>query len=73
MKIHTIEHINMKKVNPQYEPITDLLEEIYGEVQELLGSGNEQYRRILEIDARVDSFRTTIQQKIGSVKQSILN
>ena len=30
VKIHTIEHVNMKKINPQYEPITDLLEEIYG-------------------------------------------
>lgn len=29
IKIHTIEHVNMKKISPQYEPITDLLEEIY--------------------------------------------
>jgi ABC-type cobalt transport system substrate-binding protein len=36
----------MKKINPQYEPITDLLEEIYGEVQEMLTTSNENYRKI---------------------------
>lgn len=25
VKIHTIEHVNSKKLSPQYEPITDLL------------------------------------------------
>lgn len=29
VKIHTIEHINLKKVNPTYEPINDLMGEIY--------------------------------------------
>jgi hypothetical protein len=35
IKIHTLEHVNLKKSNPSYEPITDLLEEMYEEVIEL--------------------------------------
>lgn len=42
-------------------------------MQELLNSNNEDYKRVLEIDSRVGAFRTTIQQKINSVKQNILN
>lgn len=72
VKVHTNEHINMKKINPQYEPITDLLEEIYSEVDGLLEKSDHNYKRIVEIDARVESFRNTIQQKIGSVKTNII-
>jgi hypothetical protein len=39
----------------------------------LLNSTNENYKNILEIDSRVGAFRSTIQQKVASVKQSILN
>jgi hypothetical protein len=39
----------------------------------LLTVSNENYKKISEIDARVGAFRTTIQQKITSVKQNILN
>ena len=62
----------MKKINPQYEPITDLLEDIYAEVDDSLENYNNNYKKIVEIDARVDTFRSTIQQKISSVKSNIL-
>jgi hypothetical protein len=39
----------------------------------MLVVSNENYRRISEIDARVCTFRNTIQQKIISVKKDILN
>jgi hypothetical protein len=72
VKIHTNEHITLKQVNPQYEPITDLLEEVYSEVQELLAGTSEGHRKISEVDAKVGTFRATVQQKVESVKQSIV-
>ena len=38
----------------------------------MLGNYQNHYKKIVEIDARVDNFRTTIQQKISSVKSNIL-
>jgi hypothetical protein len=63
----------MKRVSPQYEPITDLLLEVYSEVQDMLASSNEGHKKISEIDAKVGTFRATIQQKVESVKQTIVN
>lgn len=39
----------------------------------MLDRSHLQHRRLLELDARVDAFRKTIQHKVASVKQSILN
>lgn len=43
------------------------------EVDDLLEKYDNNYKKVIEIDARVDTFRTTIQQKINSVKTNILN
>ena len=49
-----------------------MLEDIYSEVDALLDNYDGNYKRIVEIDARVDTFRSTIHQKISSVKANIV-
>ena len=38
----------------------------------MLGNYHNHFKKIVEIDARVDTFRTSIQQKVSSVKSNIL-
>ena len=49
------------------------MSEIYGEVTDFMNLYDEDYQKIVEIDARVSAFKIAIQQKISMVKKDLMN